>query len=73
MREILIKFPKCEKVREIRILPVVIITIFTIIVILVSRVTRYSDDKVPIEVTFYIQFISGDSLKLGFEVVSISR
>ena len=54
-----------------------IITISKIIDILLSGVTQYpddkADDKVPMEVIFYIQFISRDSLKLGFEVMSISR
>ena len=57
--------------------PVVMISIFMVFVLCVSGVTRYPDDrvdnKVPIKVILYIQFISVDSLKLGFEVMSISR
>ena len=57
--------------------PVVMISISMVFVLCVSGVTRYPDDradnKVPIKVILYIQFISVDSLKLGFEVMSISR
>ena len=55
--------------------PVVMISIFIIFVLCVSGVTRYPDDradnKVPIKVILYIQFISVDSLKLGFEVMCL--